>query len=61
MICDRIAAWVKGRVYNMVLRPAAMYGLLMVAKSQEAELKVAELKMLRLSLGVTRIGKIRND
>lgn len=45
----------------MVLRPAAMYGLLMVAKSQEAELKVAELKMLRLSLEVTRIGKIRND
>lgn len=38
-----------------------MYGLLMVAKSQEAELKVAELKMLRLSLGVTRMGKIRND
>ena len=30
-------------------------------KRQEAELKVAELKMLRFSLGVTRMDNIRNE
>ena len=39
-----------------------MYWLETVAltKRQEAEMEVAELKMLRFSLGVTRIDKIRN-
>ena len=31
------------------------------SKRQEAELKVAEVKMLRFSLGVTRIDRIRNE
>ena len=30
-------------------------------KRQEAEMEVAELKMLRFSLGVTRMDKIRNE
>ncbi|KAL7854724.1 hypothetical protein SRHO_G00169140 [Serrasalmus rhombeus] len=30
-------------------------------KRQEAELEVAEMKMLRFSLGVTRMDKIRNE
>ena len=30
-------------------------------KRQEAEMEVADLKMLRLSLGVTRTDKIRNE
>ncbi|KAL7834762.1 hypothetical protein SRHO_G00290090 [Serrasalmus rhombeus] len=40
-----------------------MYGLETVAlsKRQEAELEVAEMKMLRFSLGVTRMDKIRNE
>ena len=40
-----------------------LYGLETVAltKRQEAEMEVAELKMLRLSLGVTRMDKIRNE
>ena len=41
-----------------------LYGLERVAltKRQEAEMEVAELKMLRLfSLGVTRTDKIRNE
>ena len=38
-----------------------LYGLETVAltKRQEAEMEVAELKMLRFSLGVTRMDKIR--
>ena len=40
-----------------------LYGLETVAltKRQEAEMEVAELKMLRFSLGVTRMEKIRNE
>ena len=39
-----------------------LYGLETVAltKRQEAELEVAEMKMLRFSLGVTRLDKIEN-
>ena len=38
-----------------------MYGLRAVAltNTQEAELQVAELKMLRFSLGVTKMDRIR--
>ena len=45
------------------LRPAMLYGLETVAvpKSQKEELDVAELKMLRFSLGVTRMDRIRNE
>ena len=40
-----------------------LYGLETVAltKRQEAETEVAELKMLRFSLAVTRIDKVRNE
>ena len=64
VICDRrVPASVKGKVYKVAVRPAMLYGLETVAlmKRQEAEMEVAELKMLRLSLGVTRMDKIRNE
>ncbi|KAK3531584.1 hypothetical protein QTP70_024969, partial [Hemibagrus guttatus] len=50
-------------VYRTVVRPAMLYGLETVSlrKRQESELEVAELKMLRFSLGVTRLDRIRND
>ena len=40
-----------------------LYGLETVAltKRQEVEMEVAELKMLRFSLGVTRMDRIRNE
>ena len=38
-----------------------LYGLETVRKRQEAELEVAEVKMLRLSLGVMRMDRIRNE
>ena len=48
VICDRrVPARVKGKVYKVAVRPA--------------EMEVAELKMLRFSLGVTRMDKIRNE
>lgn len=64
VMCDRrISAKIKGKVYKTVVRPAMMYGLETVAlkKRQVAELEVAELKMLRFSLGVTRLDRIRNE
>ena len=64
VLCDRrVPARVKGKVYRVAVRPAMLYGLETVAqtKIQEAELEVAELKMLRFALGVTRMDKIRND
>ena len=64
VICDKkVSAWIKGKVYNAVVRPKIFYGLEIVAlrKRQEAELEVAEVKMLRFSLGVTRMDSIRNE
>ena len=64
VICDwRVPARVKGKVYKVAVRPAMLYGLetVTLTKRQEAEMEVAELKMLRFSLGVTRMDKIRNE
>ena len=64
VICDRrVPARVKGKVYRVAVRPAMLYGLETVAltKKKEAEMEVAELMMLRFSLGVTRMDKIRNE
>ena len=50
VICDRrVPARVTGKVYKVAVRPAMVYGLETVAltKRQEAEMEVAELKMLR--------------
>ncbi|MCJ8736303.1 hypothetical protein PDJAM_G00258220 [Pangasius djambal] len=63
-LCDRkISARIKGKVYKTVVRAAMLYGLETVSlrKRQESELEVAELKMLRFSLGVTRLDRIRNE
>ncbi|KAI5085121.1 NACHT, LRR and PYD domains-containing protein 12 isoform X3 [Silurus meridionalis] len=64
VICDsRVSARMKGKVYRTVVRPEMLYGLETVAlsKRQEVELEVAELKMLKFLLGVTRTDNIRND
>ena len=63
VICDkRLPARVKGKVYSSVIRPAMVYGLETVAvtKKQVEEMEVAEIKMLRFTMGVTRKDKIRN-
>ena len=58
----RLPARVKGKVYSSVVRPAMAYGLETVAvpKKQVEEMEVAEMKMLRFAMGVTRKDKIRN-
>ena len=62
-MCDKsVSAQLKGKVYKMV-KPAVLSGLetVVLRKRQEAELEVAEIKMLRFSLGVTRMDRIRNE
>ncbi|KAK3561751.1 hypothetical protein QTP86_013318 [Hemibagrus guttatus] len=64
VLCDqKVSARIKGKVYRTVVRPAMLYGLetMSLRKRQESELEVAELKMLRFSLGVTRLDRIRNE
>ncbi|KAK3543979.1 hypothetical protein QTP70_032740, partial [Hemibagrus guttatus] len=64
VLCDqKISARIKGKVYRTVVRPAMLYGLETVSlrKRQKSELEIAELKMLRFSLGVTRLDRIRNE
>ena len=64
VICDRrLPARVKGKVYSSAVRPAIVYGLDTVAviKKQVEEMEVAEMKMLRFAMGVTRKDKIRNE
>ena len=62
-VTERYSSKVKGKVYETAVRPAMMYGLETVAvtKRHEAVLEVAELKMLRFAMGVTRLDKIRNE
>ena len=64
IICDRrLPARVKGKVYSSVVRPAMVYGLETVAvtKKQVEEMEVAETKILKFVMGVTRKDKIRNE
>ena len=64
VMCDRrVLTKMKGKVYKIVVRPAMLFGLKTVPlrKRQEAELEVAEMKMLRFSLGVTKMDRIRNE
>ena len=63
VICDKsLPARVKGKVYSSVVKTVIVYGLEMVAvaKKQVEEMEVAEMKMLRFAMGVTRKEKIRN-
>ena len=64
VICGRrLPARVKGKVHSSVVRPAMGYGLETVAvtKKQVEEMEVAEMKMLRFAMGVTKKDNIRNE
>ena len=58
--CDRkLSAKVKGKMYKSVVRPTIFYGIETVAvtERQMRKMEVAELKMVRWALGVTRKDK----
>ena len=68
--CDRsdlrqegVPVEMKGKLCKTVVRPAMLYDLETVAltRKQQMKLEVAELRMLRFSLQVTRLDRIRNE
>ena len=64
VLCDRkLSALVKGKMYKSVVRPATLYGMETVAvtERQVGKMEVAELKMMRWALRVTRKDKIKNE
>ena len=64
VICDRrLPARIKGKVYSSLVRAAMVYGLetMAVTKKQVDKMEVAEMKMLRFTMEVTRKNKIRNE
>ena len=64
VICDRrLPARVKGKLYSLVVIPAMVYGLETVAitKKQVKEMEVAQMKMFRFAMGVTRKDKIKTS
>ena len=63
-LCDRkLSAKVKGKMYKSVVGPTILYGMETVAvtERQMGKMEVAELKMVRWALGVTRKDKIKNE
>ena len=63
VICDRrLPARVKRKVYSLVVRPVMVYGheKVAVTKKQIKEFQLAEMKMLKFGMGVTRKDKIKN-
>ena len=54
---------VKGKVYMTVVRPAMLYGAetWAVNKAKEKKLDVAEMRMLRWMIKVTKLDRIRNE
>ncbi|XP_037779447.1 uncharacterized protein LOC119575988 [Penaeus monodon] len=64
VLCDgRVPFRLNGKVHKAVVRPALTYGLeaAPLKKLEEKKLDVAEMKMLRWMVGVTKRDKIRND
>ena len=64
VLCNwKLSPRVKGKIYKSVVRPAMLYEMetVTVTKRQVGKMEVAELKMVRWALGVTRKNKIRNE
>ena len=64
VLCDwKLSAKVKGKMYKSVVRTAMLSGMETVAvtERQMGKMEVADLKMVRWALGVTRKDKIRNE
>ena len=64
VLCDRkISARVKDKMCKSVVRPAILYGMETVAvtERQVGKKEVAELKMVRWALGVTRKDRIGSE
>ena len=63
VLCGTLSAKVKGKMYKNVVRPTMLYGMETVAvtERQVGKMEVAELKIVRWALRVTRKDNIRNE
>ena len=64
VLCDkRLPARLKGKVYQMVLRPALLYGseCWPIKKIQVQRLMATEMRMIRWMGGYTRMDRIMNE
>ncbi|VDO89286.1 unnamed protein product [Heligmosomoides polygyrus] len=64
VLCDRkIPERLKSKIYRTVVRPVAIYSAECwpATKEVETRLSVMETKMLRWTVGVIRMDRIRND
>ena len=64
VLCDKnISLKVKGKVHKLVVRPAMIYGMETVGTTslQVGKLGVAEMRMLRMEMEITKIDKVRNE
>ena len=59
----RVPLRVKSRIYKLMVLPAMMYGLetAAITKRQGEKLKTNEMKMLRFTLGITRLDRVKNE
>jgi len=63
-LCDKkIPLKLKGKVYRIVIRPALLYrkNYWPIKRSHIQRMTVAEMRMMRLICGHTRVDKIRNE
>ena len=63
VLCDRnMDREIKGKVFRTCVRPCMLYGMetVTMTKSQEKKMEVAEMKMLRFTLGKTMRDRVRN-
>ena len=64
VLCDRkLSARVKSKMYKSVVRPAMLHRMetVEVTERQVGKMEVAELKMVKRPLGMTRMDKIINE
>ena len=64
VLCDKkLSAKVKVKMYKSVVRPTMLYRMetMAVTERQVGKMEVAELKIMRWAMGVTRKDNIRNE
>ena len=64
VLCDkRVPPHVKGKIHNMIVQPAMLYGMetVPVSSSQVKKLEVTEMKMCRWACGHTLRDHVRNE
>jgi alpha-D-ribose 1-methylphosphonate 5-triphosphate synthase subunit PhnH len=64
VLCDkRIPIWLKSKMYRSIMRPTMLYGseCWVIDRKIEQSMSVVEMKMFRLTNGVTKDDRIRNE